>query len=129
MSGLTRYCRACYATNEGNADFCGGCNAPLRGEQLDEDFDDQLIWALAHPDTATSERAAQILAQRHVERAVPALLSTASLPDPYRAAAAAHALLEFDEQPRVRAELALLRRYGPLLVRRALGRAGSHGRR
>lgn len=116
MTGPTRYCPACYAANAWSADRCEHCGGPLA--TLDT-FDDRLIWALDHPDTATAMLAAGILARRRVRAAVPALLRVVDGPDPYRAQAAAEALSSFCDDPRVAREGERLRTHASALVRGA----------
>lgn len=93
MSEPTRICPACYGFNAWSATFCRLCGAGLEN---DDDLDRRLIWALRHPDTATAIRAADALAARHTREAIGALADLVDLvDDPYRSAAAAHALLTF----------------------------------
>ena len=114
MAGPTRYCPACYAANAWSAERCQRCGAPLTTAGT---FDDRLIWALDHPDTATAMLAADLLARRRVTRAVPALLHLVDSPDAYRAQAAARALRAFGDDPRVLREEARLRAHASALVR------------
>ena len=123
MPGPTRYCPSCYAPNAWAAGQCERCGAPIA---TSETYDDRLIWALEHPDTATAMLAADLLARRRVTRAVPALLHLVNSADPYRAQAAARALAAFRDDPRVAREESRLRTHRSTLVRTAFG-AGSPG--
>jgi putative intracellular protease/amidase len=121
MPGPTRYCPSCYAPNAWAAEHCERCSGPLATVST---FDDRLIWALDHPDTATAMLAADLLVRRRVTRAVPALLRVVDSADPYRAQAAARALAAFRDDPRVVREEARLRAHASTLVRGAF-RTGS----
>ena len=116
MSGPTRYCPSCYAPNAWAAEHCERCGGPLATADT---FDDRLIWALDHPDTATAMLAADLLVRRRVTRAVPALLRVVDSADPYRAQAAARALAAFRDDPRVIREEARLQAHASALVRGA----------
>lgn len=114
--GPARYCLACYATSPWSATRCGRCWADLA---VEDDFDDRLIWALDHPDTATAMIAADVLARRGTRRAIPALLRVVDSADPYRGQAAAAALAAFADDPRVVEAAPRLRAHRSALVRSA----------
>ena len=112
----TRFCPACYAMNEWDADVCLRCDAPL---ETSRDFDARLVWALGHPDGATAIRAADALAARRTPGALEPLgRMAARIDDPYRAAAAVRALRAFLPDPRAAAHLAEARRHPSVIVRR-----------
>jgi HEAT repeat protein len=119
MSGPARYCPACYAVNAWDDDRCDACGTSLGSV---DSFDERLIWALDHPDTATAMLAADLLAQRDARSAIDRLIELTASPDPYRAAAAARALTSFDDD-RARDVVDGLRQHGSALVRRAVGRS------
>lgn len=116
MAAPVRYCPACYATNEWDAERCAACETKLA---TDDSYDDQLLWALDHPDTATAMFAAELLAERKTQAAIERLIRATDSPDPYRAAAAARALAAFDDE-RARASVRALRQHPSVLVRRAV---------
>jgi len=117
MAGPARYCPACFAVNAWSAATCEACGASLA--DVGEGYDDRLIWALGHPDTATAMLAADLLTRRGIRRAIPELLRLVDDEDPYRAQAAARALAVFVDDPRVQDELPRLHRHPSVLVRRA----------
>lgn len=119
--GPARYCPRCYATSPWSATRCGRCGADLT---VEDDFDDRLVWALDHPDTATAMIAADVLARRGTRRAIPALLRVVESPDPYRAQAAAAALAVFADDPRVAEAAPRLRTHRSALVRSAFAAGG-----
>lgn len=125
MSGPSRYCSACYRANAWEATACAACGTDLL--VADDDYDDRLIWALDHPDTATAMTAADVLARRHAVRAIPALLRAVDSDDPYRAQAGARALAAFEDDPRVAAALPRLRHHRNALVRRELAERAAAG--
>ena len=94
MATPVRYCPACYTTNEWSADRCTACGASLT---IDDSYDERLVWALDHPDTAPAMFAAELLAERRVDSAIARLIEATDSPDPYRAAAAARALATCDD--------------------------------
>jgi hypothetical protein len=117
MTAPSRVCPACYAINPWVADVCVRCGASLeRGEA----FDERLLWALDHPDTATAELAARLLAARGERRAIEPLGRLLQSADPYRAAAAARALLAFAGDPAADVLIAEARRHPSVMVRRAV---------
>lgn len=125
MSEPTRVCPACYGFNRWLASYCKDCGASLASE---DDLDSRLVWALRHPDTATAIRAAQALAARRVEAAIPALAAVAAMAgDPYRSAAAAVALASFAGGPEADAALARAENHPSVIVRAAVERARAQG--
>lgn len=116
MTAPTRYCPACFSRNEWNAERCASCGAGLAS---DDSYDERLVWALDHPDTATAMLAAEVLAKRNVTAAVDHLMRVTESPDPYRAAAAARALAALSDD-RAAACVASLRHHPSALVRRAV---------
>lgn len=122
LSEPTRVCPACYGFNAWSADRCQECGAAL---QTNDDLDARLIWALAHPDTATAMRAADALAARHTEEAIGALVALVDrVDDPYRSAAAARALGVFAGDPDADAALARVPSHPSVVVRSAIRRDG-----
>jgi HEAT repeat protein len=117
--GPTRFCPSCYARNAWSAAACESCGAGL---QIGDDFDERLVWALRHPDTATAVRAAEALASRGTEHAIPALVETLASPEVYRAAAAAAALRVLSDNPAAAAALETARHHPSVVVRRAAER-------
>ncbi len=117
MTAPSRVCPACYAINPWVADVCVRCGASL---ERAEAFDERLLWALDHPDTATAELAARLLAARRERRAIEPLGRLLQSADPYRAAAAARALLAFAGDPAADALIAKARRHPSVMVRRAV---------
>lgn len=120
MAAPTRYCAACYARNDWEAERCEACGAKLA---TGDTYDERLAWALDHPDTATAMLAAELLAERHAQSAIERLIRTTDSPDPYRAAAAARALAAFDDD-RARAAVRALREHPSALVRQAVSDRG-----
>lgn len=116
MSEPVRYCPACYEPNSWNEVRCIACDITL---QTDESYDERLIWALGHPDTATATLAAELLARRNTREAIDRLIELVDSVDPYRAAAAAHALTTFDDD-RARATVKACLEHPSALVRRAV---------
>lgn len=114
MAELTRFCPACYEPNPASLEFCRRCGARLESE---ETFDERLVWALRHPDTAVAVLAAELLAARKARQAIPALLELSESSDPYRAAAATAALGAFRGDPTVAAALGRLAEAPSFLVR------------
>lgn len=119
MSGPTRYCPACFAQNAWDDECCQACATSLA---TDDSYDERLLWALDHPDTATAMLAADLLARRDARSAIDRLIETTSSPDPYRAAAAARALAGFDDD-RAREAVEGLRQHRSALVRHAVDRS------
>jgi hypothetical protein len=117
MAGPMRYCPACYAPNEWTDDRCIGCGGSLA---TDDSYEDRLIWALGHPDTATAMLAADVLARRGTQGAISKLIDLVDSSDPYRAAAAARALNAFAGDDRAAAALERCRDHPSALVRRAV---------
>jgi hypothetical protein len=117
VAGLTRYCPACYGSNEWTADRCIACGTALTSE---DSYDERLIWALDHPDTGTAMLAADVLAERKSREAIDRLIELVDSPDPFRAAAAARALTAFRDDDRARTALDGFRGHRSALVRRAL---------
>jgi HEAT repeat protein len=116
MTAPTRYCPDCFARNDWDATRCGACGAGLAS---DDTYDERLVWALDHPDTATAMLAAELLARRHARSSIEPLIRATASPDPYRAAAAARALTAFDDD-RARTAIGALRDHPSALVRRAV---------
>jgi hypothetical protein len=129
MTGPTRFCPACYAMNSWSATSCETCGGPL----VDDDggaFNDRLIWGLRHPDTETAMRAAEVLAARHVVEAIDALVLLVDMDDdPYRAAAAAAALVAFAGDPAADAAIQRAAVHPSVIVRVALERSQAKRRK
>lgn len=123
MSAPTRYCPACFARNEWDDERCAACGADLA---TGDSYDQRLVWALDHPDTATAMLAAELLGRRGTKAAIDQLIEATGSPDPYRAAAAAQALTSFDDV-RAQAAVRTLRDHPSALVRRAVAPSGGHG--
>jgi hypothetical protein len=119
MSTLTRYCPACYGANAWDDDRCDACGTSLGSA---DSFDERLVWALDHPDTATAMLAADLLARRDARAGIDRLIELTGSSDPYRAAAAARALTAFDDD-RAREAVKSLRQHRSALVRRAVDRS------
>ena len=66
------WCFHCYAVNPNSTGTCTRCGQSVQ-RPPDLSFDDQLIWALGHPDGDRAILAAQTLAANRVHAAVPAL--------------------------------------------------------
>jgi HEAT repeat protein len=116
MSAPTRFCPACVARNQWDADRCVACGANLA---TSDSYDQRLMWALDHPDTERAMIASQLLARRKVKAAIDRLIEATRSPDAYRAAAAARALVTFDDDW-ARAAVQGLRDHPSALVRRAV---------
>lgn len=116
MSAPTRFCPACVTRNDGDADRCVACGANLA---TSDSYDQRLMWALDHPDTERAMIASQLLARRKAKAAIDRLIEATRSADPFRAAAAARALLTFDDD-RARAAVQGLRDHASVLVRRAV---------
>lgn len=117
-AGLTRFCPACFGRNPWKAGECVTCGASL---EAGDDFDERLVWALRHPDTATAVRAAQALGARKTLAAIPALREVSRSGDVYRAAAAAGALRAFQGVASADAGIREAREHPSVIVRRAVG--------
>ncbi len=128
MSGPTRFCTACYAMNSWSATSCETCGASLAVDDA-RSFNARLTWALRHPDTETAMRAAELLAARHAVEAIDALvLLVDEADDPYRAAAAAAALVAFAGDPAADAAIQRAAAHPSVIVRIALERSrAEHG--
>jgi len=124
---LTCYCPNCYAENPCGSDQCHRCHEAL---DIHHSYDDRLVWALDHPNTATAELAANILARRRTRSAIPALINASASTDVYRAVAATRAPAVFLDDERAGATLTRLTSDARAVVRKAAlraaaGRAGS----
>jgi hypothetical protein len=118
VTAPTRYCPACFTRNGWGDDRCAACGVGLAST---DSFDERLVWALDHPDTATAMLAADLLALRDARSSIDRLIEATDSADPYRAAAAARALTAFDDD-RARAAVEDLRHHRSALVRRAVDR-------
>lgn len=116
MAGPTRYCPACYSRNQWEAEQCAACGASL---VTADSFEDRLVWALDHPDTATAMLAAELLGRRGAKAAISRLIEITGSSDSYRAAAAARALTMIDDR-RARTAVRALRKHSSAVVRRAV---------
>lgn len=82
------WCHSCYAVNPRPNGPCVRCGQPVEGPH-GLSFDDQLVWALGHPDGDRAVLAAQTLGARRVVDALPALQRVVDEDrDPYLAVAA-----------------------------------------
>lgn len=66
------WCFYCYAVNRNPTGPCVRCGRPVEGPP-GRSFDDQLVWALGHPDGDRAVLAAQTLGVRRVRSALPVL--------------------------------------------------------
>jgi hypothetical protein len=67
-----QWCFHCYAVNPSSTGPCVRCGQPV-GRPPGPSFEDQLTWALGHPDGDRAILAAQTLGANRVHAAVPAL--------------------------------------------------------
>jgi hypothetical protein len=118
MTAPTRYCPACFTPNDWGDDRRAACGVGLAST---DSFDERLVWALDHPDTATAMVAAALLARRDARSSIDPLVEATDSADPYRAAATGRALTAFDDD-RARAAVENLRHHRSALVRRAVDR-------
>ena len=118
--GLTRYCPGCFAENAFDADRCASCDACL---DPNDDFAEKLVWALDHPIVENAMLAASLIARRHDAAAIPHLVRIAlTSREPYRARAAAAALLAFRGEPEADGAIAELRGSPSALMRSTVAR-------
>ncbi|HVA60519.1 MAG TPA: hypothetical protein VNG13_08275 [Mycobacteriales bacterium] len=112
------WCYYCYSTNEHPSGPCRTCGRPVEGPgRLTPE--QQLIWALHHPDGDRAVLAARAIAARRVETAIPVLraLVEGGTPDIYVAKEALCALITLEGPRRLRDLLDQLAANGPLLLR------------
>lgn len=82
------WCHSCYGINPRSSGPCVRCGRPVEGPP-GRSFDEQLVWALGHPDGDRAVVAAQTLGVRRVRAALPALRKVVDEDrDPYLAVAA-----------------------------------------
>lgn len=113
---LTFYCWHCYGKNRRASGRCEHCGAEIAAPP-GTSFEEQLLWALAHPLAERRIAAAHALGTRGVEAASGRLQELVSAPDPYLAAAALEALVRIDGTERHRALLEELQVSAPPAVR------------
>jgi len=88
------WCVHCYELNPAVDEPCVRCGRPVK-RPAGFSYNDQLIWALGHPDGDRAALAAQTLGRRRVRAALPALRQAVQeCRDPYLATAALRSAIE-----------------------------------
>lgn len=117
------WCHYCYAVNPRAAGSCIRCGQPVEGPP-GRSFDDQLVWALGHPDGDRAVLAAQTLGVRRVQSALPALRRVvAEDRDPYLAVAALRSAIAIAGRDELRGWLEQLTQTDSFMVRGEAQRA------
>jgi hypothetical protein len=117
------WCYSCYAVNPRPGGACVRCGQPVEGP-AGRSFDDQLVWALGHPDGDRAVMAAQTLGVRQVRAALPALQRAVDEDrDPYLAVAALRSAIAIAGREELRAWLEQLARSESFTLRDEAERA------
>jgi HEAT repeats len=117
------WCHSCYAVNPRPSGPCARCGRPVEGPP-GLSFDDQLVWALGHPDGDRAVLAAQTLGARHVRAALPALRqAVVEHRDPYLAVAALRSAIAIAGREELRNWLEQLTHTESFMVRDVAQRA------
>lgn len=117
------WCHYCYAVNPLLTGPCIRCGDPVEGPP-DQSFDDQLGWALGHPDGDRAVMAARTLGWRRVRSALPALRRVVDQDrDPYLAVAALRSAVEIAGPDELREWLEQLAQCDSFMLREAARRA------
>lgn len=117
------WCYHCYARNPKPSGPCVRCGASVEGPP-GRTYDEQLVWALSHPDTGQAAFAAQMLGTRRYRPALPALREHVEHdPDPYRAVAALRAAITIAGAEELRPWLEQLIHHRAFMVREIARRA------
>jgi HEAT repeats len=117
------WCHACYAVNPRSSGPCVRCGRPVEGPP-GLSFDDQLVWALGHPDGDRAVLAAQSLGARRVRAALPALRRVVDEDrDPYLAVAALRSAIAIAGADELRDWLEQLTHRESFMVREVAQRA------
>lgn len=117
------WCHYCYAVNPRAGGPCIRCGQPVEGP-LGRSFDDQLVWALGHPDGDRAVMAAQTLGVRGVRSALPALRRVVDEDrDPYLAVAALRSAIAIAGRDELRGWLEQLAQSESFMLREEAQRA------
>jgi hypothetical protein len=117
------WCHSCYGLNPSSTGPCVRCGRPVEGP-LGLSFDDQLVWALGHPDGDRAVLAAQTLGARQVRSALPALRKVVDEDrDPYLAVAALRSAIAIAGREELHDWLEQLARSESFMVREAAHQA------
>ena len=117
------WCHNCYAVNPREAGPCIRCGQPVEAP-AGQSFDDQLVWALGHPDGDRAVLAAQTLGMRGVHSALQALRSVVDEHrDPYLAVAALRSAISIAGRDELRDWLEQLAHSDSFMVREEARRA------
>ena len=117
------WCHYCYAVNPRAARPCIRCGQPVEGPP-GRSFDDQLVWALGHPDGDRAVLAAQTLGRRGVQWALPSLQAVVDENrDPYLAVAALRSAIAIAGRDELRGWLEQLAQCESFMVRAEAQRA------
>jgi HEAT repeats len=117
------WCHCCYAVNPRPDGRCVRCGEPVEGPSW-LSFDDQLVWALGHPDGDRAVLAAQTLGVRRVPSALPALRRVVDEDrDPFLAVAALRSAIAIAGREELRAWLETLAKCESFMVREEAQRA------
>jgi HEAT repeats len=117
------WCHSCYAVNPRSNGSCVRCGQPVEGPP-GLSFDDQLVWALGHPDGDRAVLAAQTLGARRARGALPALRKVVDQDrDPYLAVAALHSAIAIAGRDELRDWLEHLTHSQSFMVREVAHRA------
>ena len=112
------WCHYCYGVNPRESGPCVRCGRRIEGPP-GLTFDDQLVWALGHPDGDRAVLAAQTLGVRRVRAALPALRRAVDEDrDPYLAAAALRSAIAIAGREELRDWLEQLTSCDSFMVRR-----------
>lgn len=125
------WCFHCYGVNPRPSGPCVHCGQEIAAPD-GLSYDQQLIWALAHPDGDRAIMAARTLGSRRAAEAAPRLREVAQEgSDPFLAAEALRSLIEIEGAESLRPLLTEIAEHGGLLpatlAARALGGAGPGG--
>jgi hypothetical protein len=117
------WCHSCYAVNPRPIGPCIRCGQPVESPP-GLSFDDQLVWALGHPDGDRAVLAAQTLGARRVVAALPALQRVVDEDrDPYLAVAALRSAITIAGHEELRDWLEQLTHCESFMVREVAQRA------
>ena len=117
------WCYYCYAVNSRPSGSCVRCGRQLEGPPH-LSYDEQLVWALGHPDGDRAVLAAQSLGVRRVRSALPALRRAVEEDrDPYLAVAALRGAVAIAGRDELRGWLEQQARSESFMVREVAQRA------
>lgn len=110
------WCFYCYAVNPRAQGPCVRCGRPVQAPP-GLSYDDELVWALRHPDGDRARLAAQLLAARRARSALPALREVVDEGrDPFLAVEALRSAIEIAGSNELRAWLEQLAQCDSFMV-------------